>query len=64
MVFDEDRNRTRKDHGPENLALLRRLAVTVLTNAKSCQGSIRTKQLHAILDDQALEAMLRVLSVS
>lgn len=62
MVFDEDRNRTRKDHGPENLALLRRLAVTVLANAKSCPGSIRTKQLHAILDDQVLENMLSILS--
>jgi predicted transposase YbfD/YdcC len=62
MVFDEDRNRTRKDHGPENLALLRRLAVTVLTNAKSCQGSIRTKQLHAILDNQVLEGMLSISS--
>ncbi len=58
MVFDEDRNRTRKDHGPENLALLRRLAVGVLANTKSCQGSIRTKQLHALLDDQVLEEML------
>ena len=64
MAFDEDRNRTRKDHGPENLALVRRLAVTVLTNAKSCQGSIRTKQLHAILDDQVLEDMLSIFSVS
>jgi hypothetical protein len=58
MVFDEDRNRTRKDHGPENLALQRRLAVSVLSNAKSCPGSIRTKQLHALLDDQVLEKML------
>ncbi len=58
MVFDEDRNRTRKDHGPENLAWLRRLAVGVLANTKSCSGSIRTKQLHAILDDQVLAKML------
>ena len=43
MVFDEDRSRIRKDHGQENLALLRRLAVSVLKNAKSCPGSIRTK---------------------
>jgi predicted transposase YbfD/YdcC len=25
--FDEDRARNRKDHGPENLAILRKLAV-------------------------------------
>jgi predicted transposase YbfD/YdcC len=64
MVFDEDRNRTRKDHGPENLALLRRLAVAVLANAKSCPGSIRTKQLNAILDNQVLEQMLSLFSAS
>lgn len=30
VVFDEDDARTRKDHGPENLALLRRLAQNIL----------------------------------
>jgi predicted transposase YbfD/YdcC len=62
MVFDEDRSRTRKGHGQENLALLRRLAVAVLKNAKSCQGSMRTKQLQAILDDEVLEDMLSIFS--
>src|SRR5438046_9482313 len=27
VVFDEDRARNRKDHGPENLAILRKLAL-------------------------------------
>jgi predicted transposase YbfD/YdcC len=62
MVFDEDRSRLRKDHGQENLALLRRLAVSVLKNAKSCQGSIRSKQLQAMLDDKVLEDMLSIFS--
>ena len=62
MAFDEDRSRIRKDHGQENLALLRRLAVSVLKNAKSCPGSIRTKQLQAILDDEVLRDMLNVFS--
>jgi predicted transposase YbfD/YdcC len=62
MVFDEDRSRIRKDHGQENLALLRRLAVSVLKNAKSCPGSIRTKQLQAILDDEVLHDMLCIFS--
>ena len=62
MVFDEDRSRIRKDHGQENLALLRRLAVSVLKNAKSCPGSIRTKQLQAILDDEVLHDMLSIFS--
>ena len=62
MVLDEDRSRIRKDHGQENLALLRRLAVSVLKNAKSCPGSIRAKQLQAILDDEVLHDMLSIFS--
>jgi predicted transposase YbfD/YdcC len=62
MVFDEDRSRIRRDHGQENLALLRRLAVSVLKNAKSCPCSIRTKQLQAILDDEILHDMLSIFS--
>ena len=64
MTFDEDRSRLRKDHGPENLGLLRRLAISILRNAESCKGSIRTKQLQALLDDQLLEGMLRQFSVN
>src|SRR5436190_22319930 len=30
VVFDEDRNRTRKDNGPENLAILRRFAINII----------------------------------
>jgi predicted transposase YbfD/YdcC len=63
MVFDEDHSRTRKDHGTENLALLRRLALTVLKNA-NCKGSIRQKQLQAILDDQVMEDMLTLFQAS
>ena len=64
MTFDEDRSRIRKDHGPENLALLRRLAVSVLKNATTCKGSIRQKQLRALLDDSILEQMLTVFQLS
>jgi predicted transposase YbfD/YdcC len=60
MVFDEDRNRTRKGHGPENLTWLRKLAISVMKNTKSCKGSIRSKQLQAILDDQLLEGILSI----
>jgi predicted transposase YbfD/YdcC len=64
MTFDEDRSRIRKDHGPENMAFLRRMAVSVLKNTESCKGSIRSKQLQAMLDDQVLEDMLRQFSVN
>jgi len=32
--FDEDRARNRKDHGPKNLAILRKLALNVLGTAR------------------------------
>ena len=58
MTFDEDQSRLRKDHGPENFGLLRRLAISLLKNDKTCKGSIRSKQLQAIMDDQLLTNML------
>jgi len=32
VVFDEDGSRTRKDNGPENLAILRRFAINIIRN--------------------------------
>lgn len=43
VVFDEDRARNRKDHGPENLTTLRKLALNILTRARS-DISIRRKR--------------------
>ena len=43
MTFDEDRARSRKDHAPENLATLRKLALNVLRTARPAI-SIRRKR--------------------
>ncbi|HEV7367905.1 ISAs1 family transposase [Arenibaculum sp.] len=43
VTFDEDRARNRKDHGPENLATLRKLALNVLRRARP-EISIRRKR--------------------
>lgn len=51
--FSEDRNRTRKDHAPENLALLRKLALNIL-QALPLQASIRRKIKRAGWDDAFL----------
>lgn len=40
VTFREDESRIRKDHGPENFALLRRLALGMIKRAKT-KGSIR-----------------------
>lgn len=34
VTFDEDRARNRKDHGPENLAILRRITLNLLNTAR------------------------------
>ncbi len=41
--FDEDRARNRRDHGPENLAILRKLALNLLRNSRP-DLSIRRKR--------------------
>jgi predicted transposase YbfD/YdcC len=41
-AFDEDRARNRRDHGPENLAILRKLALNILRSARP-DISIRRK---------------------
>lgn len=47
IAFDEDRCRVRKDHGPENLALLRHLALNLLKHETTCHRSINGKRLLA-----------------
>jgi predicted transposase YbfD/YdcC len=57
VVLDEDRQRTRKDHGPDNLALLRRFALNVLRQDKS-KGSLTGKMKRAGWDDAFLLSLL------
>jgi predicted transposase YbfD/YdcC len=57
VVFDEDRARNRKDHGPENIAVLRKLALNLLrTNPDT--ASIRRKIKRAGWDDTFLLTLL------
>ncbi len=47
LAFDEDRCRVRKDHGPENFALLRHIALNLLKQDKTCKRGIKGKRLLA-----------------
>jgi predicted transposase YbfD/YdcC len=58
VAFGEDQSRVRKDHGPENLGLLRRLAISMLKQAEDGKGSIRGKRLVAGWDNAVLEKLL------
>ncbi len=55
--FAEDGNRARKDNAPENLAILRRLALNIL-RAHPDRASIRRKIKRAGWDDAFLMATL------
>jgi predicted transposase YbfD/YdcC len=57
VIFDEDRARNRKDNGPENLAILRKLALNVLRSHPST-ASIRRKIKRCGWDDSFLLSML------
>ena len=53
VSFDEDNNRVTRRHGAENLALVRRLALSLLKQHPG-KESIACKRLHAALDPEFL----------
>ncbi len=58
VVFDEDRARNRKDHGPQNIALVRKLALNLLRSNPD-KASIRRKIKRAGWDDTFLLSIIR-----
>lgn len=59
VAFNEDASRVRKDHAPENLALMRHVALNLLRQDSSAKGGIKAKRLKAGWDNDYL---LHVLS--
>jgi predicted transposase YbfD/YdcC len=47
VAFREDMSRIRMEHGPENFALIRHIALNLLQRETSFKGSIKTKRLKA-----------------
>lgn len=58
VSFREDESRLRKDHGPENLALVRRLAASLLQRDETCKGGVACKRKHAGWDEDYLLKVL------
>jgi predicted transposase YbfD/YdcC len=58
ISFREDECRLRKDHGPENLALLRRLAASLLHNEGTSKGGVACKRKEAGWDNDYLLEVL------
>jgi predicted transposase YbfD/YdcC len=59
IAFREDDSRVRKDPGPENLAVLRHLALNLLKNEKSAKGGIHAKRLQAGWNNDYLLTILK-----
>ena len=57
VTMNEDQARHRKDHGPENLALLRRLALNV-ARLEPSKGSVKSKRKRAGWDNTYLTQLL------
>ena len=51
VQFDEDRNLTRTDHAPENLALIRRMAPNLVRQNGNPKESLKRRRLRAALND-------------
>jgi predicted transposase YbfD/YdcC len=58
LEFNEDDSRIRKDNAPENLAVIRHIALNLLNQDKSAKGSIRSKRNRAGWDNEYLEKIL------
>lgn len=58
VTFGEDQSRVRKDHGPTNLGMLRRLALSILQQDTSAKDSLRGRRLRAGWDEERLLKIL------
>jgi predicted transposase YbfD/YdcC len=58
VTFDEDQCRVRKDHAPQNLAMLRKVCLSLLKQDTTLRDSLRGKRYRAALDENVLEAIL------
>ena len=57
VTMNEDQSRTRKDHGPQNLALLRRCALNAI-KLEGSKGSMKAKFKRAGWQDEFLARLL------
>ncbi len=58
VALNEDHSRVRKDYAPENLAVIRHIALNLLKQEKTAKGGIHAKQLQAAWNEDYLCTVL------
>jgi hypothetical protein len=58
LTFNEDASRIRKDNAPENFAILRHLALNLLSRDHTVRRSIAQKRYRAGLDNNYLAKVI------
>ena len=58
VVFDEDASRVRRNHGAENMALLRRMWLNLIRQDKATRGSIEVRRKRAAWSTDYLQRLL------
>jgi predicted transposase YbfD/YdcC len=58
VVFDEDQSRVRTGYADQNLALVRRIALSLLKRDATTNAGIKAKRLRAACDDAFLRSLL------
>jgi predicted transposase YbfD/YdcC len=58
IAFREDDCRVRKDHGPQNFAVLRHIALNLLRRDTTTKLGVKNKRLQAAGDENYLMALL------
>ena len=60
VAFNEDQSRVRRDHAPENLAVMRRIALNLLRKEKTAKGGIQAKRLQCGWDENYFFKVLSI----
>ncbi len=59
VVFDEDDNRSRKDHLPRNFATLRKVCMNILRSAKADKKTLKSTARKALMSPEFAFALIR-----